>query len=71
MEVIPTATAGRGAMPFERHNVEEWSRLDNLTGMLEHARVETGHWSATSSGSSQRYGKVRKAQNFVLSCPSS
>ncbi|KAJ4439607.1 hypothetical protein ANN_07735 [Periplaneta americana] len=45
-------------MPFQRHNVEEWSRLDRLTGMLEHARVETGHWAANTSNSSHKYGKL-------------
>ncbi|XP_023718334.1 uncharacterized protein LOC111870354 isoform X2 [Cryptotermes secundus] len=58
MEVIPSTGGGSGAMPFQRHNVEEWSRLDSLTGMLEHARVESGHWAASTSNSSQQYGKV-------------
>jgi hypothetical protein len=51
-------------MPFQRHNVKEWSRLDSLTGMLEHARVEAGHWAANTSNSSQQYGKVRTLHNI-------
>jgi hypothetical protein len=74
MEVIPSTAGGSGAMPFQRHNVEEWSRLDSLTGMLEHARVETGHWAASTSNSSQQYGKVRKFLSTLptitnLPCP--
>jgi hypothetical protein len=59
MEVIPSRSGGSESMPFQRHNVEEWSRLDSLSGMLEHARVETGLWTANTSTSSQQYGKVR------------
>jgi len=58
MEVIPSTARGSGSMPLHQHNVEEWSRLDSLTGMLEHARVETGRWTANTSTSSQQYGKV-------------
>jgi hypothetical protein len=74
MEVIPSTAGGSGAMPFQRHNVEEWSRLDSLTGMLEHARVESGQWAASTSNSSQHYGKVRKHTKTlptitILLCP--
>ncbi|XP_069703149.1 platelet binding protein GspB-like isoform X2 [Periplaneta americana] len=68
MEVIPSPRAGgSGSMPFQRHNVEEWSRLDRLTGMLEHARVETGHWAANTSNTSHKYGKVvdSRARNLA------
>lgn len=44
--------------PFSRRNVQEWSRLDQLTGLLEHARVETDHWTASTSNSSHHFGKV-------------
>jgi hypothetical protein len=69
MEVIPSTAGGSRTTPFQRHNVEEWSRLDSLTGMLEHARVETGHWAASTTNSSQQYGKVRKFLNTTLPCP--
>lgn len=65
MEVIPSRSGGSGSMPFQRHNVKEWSRVDSVTGMLEHARVETGHWASNTSTSSQQYGKVRKANAFI------
>ncbi|XP_046680156.1 uncharacterized protein LOC124367405 isoform X5 [Homalodisca vitripennis] len=56
MEVV--AGGERAGAPFSRHNVQEWSRLDQLTGLLEHARVETDHWTASTSNSSHHFGKV-------------
>ncbi|XP_054265457.1 uncharacterized protein LOC128988211 isoform X2 [Macrosteles quadrilineatus] len=53
MEVVE-----RAGGPFSRRNVQEWSRLDQITGLLEHARVETDHWTASTSNSSHHFGKV-------------
>lgn len=63
MEVVAAAPAsvGSGAgvvPPFQRRDVEEWSHLDQLTGMLEHARVEKDHWQANTRNSTHQYGKV-------------
>ena len=41
-----------------KKHVEEWSRLDHLTGMLETARVEADHWANSTSNSRHHYGKV-------------
>lgn len=50
-----------GDSPFGRRDVEEWSRLDELTGMLEHARVQTDQWAGIDAqGGSHKYGKVSK-----------
>lgn len=57
MEVV--AGGERPGAPFTRRNVQEWSKLDRLTGLLEHARVETDHWTASTSSSSHHFGKVR------------
>ncbi|XP_059484135.1 uncharacterized protein LOC132201728 isoform X2 [Neocloeon triangulifer] len=47
-----------GDSPFGRRDVEEWSRLDELTGMLEHARVQTDQWAGIDAqGGSHKYGK--------------
>lgn len=51
----PTVTVG---IPFNKRNVEEWSRLDRLTGMMETAKIETDHWSARSMNAAHKYGKV-------------
>ncbi|KAJ3643302.1 hypothetical protein Zmor_026024 [Zophobas morio] len=58
MEVV-AATPGTGPVPpFHDHDVREWSRIDSLTGVLERARLETDHWSANTSTSCHKYGKV-------------
>lgn len=57
------AGGGHG-IPFQRRNVQEWSRLDELTGMLEHARVETDHWAANTSNASHHFGKVTNNNAF-------
>lgn len=68
MEVVATGErAGGGQHPFQRRNVQEWSRLDELTGMLEHARVETDHWAASTSNSSHHFGKVSFCLLVILS----
>lgn len=53
--------------PFQRRDVEEWSTLDSLTGILEHARVQTDHWAATTCNSSHHFGKVidSRARNLA------
>lgn len=56
MEVV--AGGERAGGPFSRRNVQEWSKLDQLTGLLEHARVETDHWATSTSNSSHHFGKV-------------
>jgi hypothetical protein len=57
MEVVQRTDDG----PFGRRDVEEWSRLDELTGMLEHARVQTDRWAGVDAlGGSHKYGKVRQ-----------
>ncbi|XP_066998146.2 uncharacterized protein [Anabrus simplex] len=69
MEVVPVPVSGGGAvqLPFQRRNVQEWSRLDRLTGMLEHARVETDQWAANTATSTRKYGKVvdSRARNLA------
>lgn len=60
MEIVtslPTGTT-RASGGTKKH-VEEWSRLDRLTGMLEHARVEADHWASNTSNSRHHFGKVR------------
>ncbi|GLV34146.1 uncharacterized protein CBL_00075 [Carabus blaptoides fortunei] len=59
MEVVTASPGGAGNVPpYQRRDVEEWSHLDHLTGMLEHARVETDHWTANTHNTAQKYGKV-------------
>lgn len=58
MEVVAGSVDRTAGGPFSRHNVQEWSRLDQLTGLLEHARVETDHWTNSTSNSSHHFGKV-------------
>ncbi|XP_046744937.1 uncharacterized protein LOC124410530 [Diprion similis] len=48
----------RNGSPFQNQEVREWSHVDRLTGMLEHARIETGRWQTRHQGSAQAYGKV-------------
>ena len=70
MEVVPLVGgrggggAGGGTLPFAHRDVQEWSRLDRLTGTLEHARVETDRWAARSATASHQYGKVRPANRL-------
>lgn len=55
-----------GDSPFGRRDVEEWSRLDELTGMLEHARVQTDQWAGIDAqGGSHKYGKVSKKWQII------
>lgn len=56
MEVV-TATPN-GNSPFHNHDVREWSRLDRLTGVLERARLESDHWTASTNNATHKYGKV-------------
>lgn len=58
MEVVAATPNGGGVPPFHNHDVREWSRIDSLTGVLERARLETDHWTANTSNSSHKYGKV-------------
>lgn len=73
MEVIPlirnSATgseASKGDNGIKRH-VQEWSRLDRLTGILEHARVEADQWTNHTANTKHKYGKVvdRRARNLA------
>ncbi|XP_046428939.1 uncharacterized protein LOC124183869 isoform X1 [Neodiprion fabricii] len=48
----------KNGSPFQNEEVREWSHVDRLTGMLEHARIETGRWQTRHQGSAQAYGKV-------------
>nr|XP_018898888.1 PREDICTED: uncharacterized protein LOC109031668 isoform X2 [Bemisia tabaci] len=65
MEVVSLPPNGGQEGPRKRHNVAEWSRMDHLTGMLEHARVETDHWTANTPNTTHQFGKVvdRRARN--------
>lgn len=45
-------------LPFNRRNVEEWSRLDSITGMMEKAKIETDRWSASNSVGAHNFAKV-------------
>lgn len=64
MEVVPIRLSGDNnpnssvGLPFSRRNVEEWSRIDRLTGMMETAKIETDHWTARSNNAAHNYGKV-------------
>ena len=51
------SSSGEG--PFRNEDVQEWSRVDRITGMLERARVETGRWRANTRDAKHSYGKVR------------
>lgn len=64
MEVIPlirsSATgseSSKGDNGIKRH-VQEWSRMDRLTGILEHARVEADQWTNHTANTKHKYGKV-------------
>ncbi|KAK5644681.1 hypothetical protein RI129_005981 [Pyrocoelia pectoralis] len=58
MEVVAATPNSNGVPPFHNHDVHEWSRIDSLTGVLERARLETDHWTASTNHSSHNYGKV-------------
>ncbi|KRT81197.1 hypothetical protein AMK59_5516 [Oryctes borbonicus] len=58
MEVVTACPNGTESSPFHNHDVREWSRIDNLTGVLERARRETDHWTSNTNNSTQKYGKV-------------
>ncbi|XP_025411709.1 uncharacterized protein LOC112684405 isoform X3 [Sipha flava] len=73
MEVIPLIrNSATGSEPsngdngIKRH-VQEWSRLDRLTGILEHARVEADQWTNHTANTKHKYGKVvdRRARNLA------
>ncbi|XP_049858054.1 uncharacterized protein LOC126345346 isoform X2 [Schistocerca gregaria] len=53
MEVVPAADVPL-ALPFARSNVQEWSHLDQLTGVLQQGRVQAQHWASAT----RAYGKV-------------
>ncbi|XP_047100644.1 uncharacterized protein LOC124718985 [Schistocerca piceifrons] len=53
MEVVPAADVPL-ALPFARSNVQEWSHLDQLTGVLQQGRVQAHHWASAT----RAYGKV-------------
>lgn len=46
--------------PYNNEEIHEWSGVDEITGMLENARVETGRWQAIDNNSAKSYGKVKK-----------
>ncbi|XP_011308989.1 uncharacterized protein [Fopius arisanus] len=60
MEVVLSSSGhfGDDDTPFRNEEIREWSGVDEITGMLEQARVETGHWRAFTNGSAHSYGKV-------------
>ncbi|XP_050427763.1 uncharacterized protein LOC126837856 isoform X2 [Adelges cooleyi] len=74
MEVIPlmrssatgSETSNGGDNGIKRR-VQEWSRLDRLTGILEHARVEADQWSNHTANTKHKYGKVvdTRARNLA------
>lgn len=64
MEVIPlirssatSSEASNGDNGIKRR-VQEWSRLDRLTGILEHARVEADQWTNHTANTKHKFGKV-------------
>jgi hypothetical protein len=63
MEVVAATPGAGGVPPFHDHDVREWSRIDSLTGVLERARLETDHWSANTTNSCHKYGKVSSDEN--------
>lgn len=72
MEVIPlirsSATgseASNGDNGIKRR-VQEWSRLDRLTGILEHARVEADQWTNHTANTKHKYGKVRTTRVITI-----
>lgn len=72
MEVVAAARGAGPVPPFQRRDVQEWSRLDQLTGMLEHARLEHDHWTANTPHSTHQYGKVCQiVSNYIILNPAS
>lgn len=66
MEVVAATPGGGAVPPFHNHDVREWSRIDSLTGVLERARLETDHWTASNGNSSHKYGKVREKNCSII-----
>ena len=61
MEVVASLSTNiNGANGGTKKHIQEWSRLDKLTGVLEHARVEADHWASNTSNSRHHFGKVIK-----------
>lgn len=59
MEVVTSLSTNiNGTNGGTKKRIQEWSRLDKLTGMLEHARVEADHWASNTSNSRHHFGKV-------------
>lgn len=60
MELVlsPGFIGDNDGSPFHNEDVHEWSHVDQLTGMLENARIETGRWQAKNQRAAQSYGKV-------------
>ncbi|XP_051161449.1 uncharacterized protein LOC127281659 isoform X2 [Leptopilina boulardi] len=60
MELVlsPGFIGDNDGSPFHNEDVHEWSHVDQLTGMLENARIETGRWQTKNERSAQSYGKV-------------
>ncbi|XP_050535194.1 uncharacterized protein LOC126902204 isoform X1 [Daktulosphaira vitifoliae] len=73
MEVIPLirssntgSETSNGGNDIKRR-VQEWSRLDRLTGILEHARVEADQWTNHTANTKHKFGKVTntRARNLA------
>lgn len=61
MEIVTSLPTGATSTSNgTKKHVEEWSRLDRLTGMLEHARVEADHWASNTSNSRHHFGQVSR-----------
>ncbi|XP_015121253.1 uncharacterized protein LOC107044029 [Diachasma alloeum] len=60
MEVVVSSSGrfGDHDTPFKNEEIREWSGVDQITGMLEQARIETGQWRAFNNGSAHSYGKM-------------
>lgn len=60
MELVlsPGFIGDNDGSPFHNEDVHEWSHVDQLTGMLENARVENSRWQTKNQGAAQSYGKV-------------
>ncbi|XP_065200784.1 uncharacterized protein LOC135831880 isoform X1 [Planococcus citri] len=68
MEIVTSLSTNiNGANGGTKKHIQEWSRLDKLTGMLEHARVEADHWASNTSNSRHHFGKVvdSRARNLA------
>ncbi|XP_043465419.1 uncharacterized protein LOC122500526 isoform X2 [Leptopilina heterotoma] len=60
MELVlsPGFIGDNDGSPFHNEDVHEWSHVDQLTGMLENARIENSRWQTKNQGAAQSYGKV-------------